>query len=304
MRSSAVSRCNLVSETLASVTRPAPLPVWATVSETYRHLWQNRWPYLWQLLIWALLTWLMQIPVELLIGLFQFSSLDWTVSGRDLVPLVLNLATLILCLLAGGGLMFLSCGRAIMFGRKPRIGDAVRPHRLGTFWRILAVYWLIVNFVPTVAVHSLQTYFAIAEIDNPWLTYYGLVAGYWAWALATAPTIVLALPIAAFEAPTAPIREGWSRLRGNRLRLSALCLLAAMPPLAAEMLYDYGIEHLVTLVYENNWPYLVQYIATWPLLAPVRSMLSFLLILILGASVLSAYARLSPRFDHVARVFD
>jgi hypothetical protein len=294
----------LVSETLASVPGPAPLPLWLTVRETYRLLWLNRWVHFWQLFVWAMLTWLMQIPAELLIGLLQSARLEWAVSGRDFLPYVLNLVILILCLLAGGGLMFLSIGRAIMFGRKPRIGDAVRPLRLGSFWRILGVYWLIVNLVPTVVVHSLRIQFEIAGTDDIWLTYYGLIAAYWLWAVAAAPAIVLALPIAAFEAPAAPIREGWSRLRGNRFRLSALCLLAAMPPLAVEMLNDYGVTQLVLFSEANNWPYLVQYLVTWPLAAPVRSMLSFLLILILAASVVSAYARLSPRFEHVARVFD
>ena len=86
--------------------------------------------------------------------------------------------------------------------------------------------------------------------------------------------------------------------------LCALSLLAAIPPVAVEMLNDYGVGELVVYAEANNWPYLVQYLVTWPLSAPVRSMLSFLLILILAASVISAYARLSPRFEHVARMFD
>jgi len=254
--------------------------------------------------IWAMLVWAMQIPALFLTALIRLAGLDWTVSGRDLAPYVVNLTTLIVCLLAGGGLMFLSYGRAVMYGRQPRIGDAVRPHRMGSFWRILMIYWLVVNLVPTVAVHSARIYFEIAGIDNPWLIYYGLAAVYWAWAVPAAQAIVVALPVAAFEAHGTPIREGWSRLRGNRARLCALCVLAALPPLAAVMLADYGMEQLVTYSYENDWPYVVELLLTWPLLAPFRTMLSFLLILILGASVICAYARLSPRFDEVARVFD
>ena len=86
--------------------------------------------------------------------------------------------------------------------------------------------------------------------------------------------------------------------------MAALCVLAALPPLAAVMLTDYGMEQLLTYNYENDWPNFIEYFVTWPLLAPFRTMLSFLLILILGASVICAYARLSPRFEEVARVFD
>ncbi len=294
----------MVSGPLEAFTGRVSLPIWITVAETYGHLWRHRWTYFLQIFIWALLVWAMQIPALFLSALIRFAGLDWTVSGRDLAPYVVNMTTLIVCLLAGGGLMFLSCGRAVMYGRQPRIGDAVRPLRMGSFWRILMIYWLVVNLVPTVAVHSARIYFEIAQIDNPWLLYYALVAVYWAWAVPAAQAIVVALPIAAFEAHGRPIREGWLRLRGNRARMVALCILAALPPLAAVMLTDYGTERLVTYSYENDWPYVVEFFLAWPLLAPFRTMLSLLLILILGASVVCAYARLSPRFDDVARVFD
>ena len=274
------------------------LPIWTTVADTYGHLWRHRWTNFVQIFIWA-----MQIPALFLAALMRLAGLEWTVSDWDLVPFLVNMTTLIACLLAGGGLMFLSCGRAVLYGRQPRIGDAVRPLRMGRFWRTLMIYWLVVNLVPTVAVHSARICFEIAGIDSPWLLYYGLVAVYWAWAVPAAQAIVVALPVAVFEAHGTPIREGWLRLRGNRARMVALCVLAALPPLAAVMLTDYGTEQLVTYSYENDWPYIVEFFLSWPLLPPFRTMLSLLLILVLAASVICAYARLSPRFDDVAKVF-
>jgi hypothetical protein len=294
----------LVTEAVSQTRSLPPLPIRRTCADAYRCIWQYRWTFFWQLFIWALFMWVAQIPAQLLTLLARYAGLSWTMTGQDITDFAIGLTVSILCLLAGGGLMFLSCGRAIMFGRRPRIGDAVRPFRMGSFWRYLMLYWLIVNLVPTVAVQGLRTYFAFEGIGTWWLNYYGLLAAYWAWAVAAAPTIVLALPIAAFEPHARPMRDGWTRLRGNRLRLIALSVIAALPIVAAELILEYGATWFIDLLSAANWLLFGQYILNQLLTGLLRGMLSFLLILVMGTTVLSAYGRLSPRFEHVAQVFD
>jgi hypothetical protein len=294
----------LVSETLATMTRPAPLPIWATAADTYRHLWQYRWTFFWQLFIWAMFMWIAQLPTQLLIALVRLAGLISSMTSQGIADFALYLAISILCLLAGGGLMFLSCGRAIMFGRRPQVRDAVRPLRMGSFWRYLMLYWLIVNLVPTVAVQGLRIYFAFEGIGNWWLNSYGMLAVYWVWAVAAAPAIVLALPIAAFEPDAAPMRDGWRRLRGNRLRLAALSVVAALPIVLAETVHGYGSGQLADLISAAGWGSLLRWAVMELLMSLLNDMLSLLLILVLGTTALLAYTRLSPRFEHVARVFD
>src|SRR5262245_51114327 len=126
---------NLVTEATSQTRRLPPLSVRWTGADTYRYLWQHRWTFFWHLFIWAILMWIARIPAQLLTVFAGFAGLAVTISGQDITDYAIDLIVSILCLLAGGGLMFLSCGRAIIFGRMPRIGDAVRPFRMGTFWR-------------------------------------------------------------------------------------------------------------------------------------------------------------------------
>lgn len=294
----------MVSERLEASTATASLPIWTTVADAYRHLWRHRWVYFGHLFIWAVLLWIAEFPMRILQALFDWAEIDWIVAGASLVNTLIFFTILILCLLAGGGLMFLSCGRAIMSGRKPHIGDALRLHRMGSFWRHLGIYWLIVNLVPTVAVQGLRVYFGIYDIREDWLGYWSLLALYWAWAAAAAPAVVLALPIAAFELHEAPIREGWRRLRGNRLRLVALSVLAALPLASLKMAHEYVFPLLRDFVRDRDLPAQLNLLAYWLLEAVLRGMLNLLVILVLGAAVVCAYSRLAPRYDHLARVFD
>jgi len=294
----------LVSDSLASISAPAPLPILATAAETYRHLWRHRWVYFGHLFIWAMLLWVAEIPMWLLQALFQWAEIEWTVAGASLIDTLIFFTILILCLLAGGGLMFLSCGRSIVNGRQPHIVDAMRLYRIGSFWRHLGLYWLIVNLVPTVAVQGLRIHFDIYDLREDWLSSWALLALYWAWAAAAAPAIVLALPISAFELHESPIREGWRRLRGNRLRLAALSVLAALPPAILKMAYEFVLPPFQDYFRDLDLPALLNLLAYWLLEPMLRGMLNFLVILVLGATVICAYGRLAPRFDHLARVFD
>jgi hypothetical protein len=294
----------MVSERLEASTGSAPLPIWTTVADSYRHLFRHRWIYLGQLFIWTVLLWIVEFPMRILQALVEWAEIDWIVAGTSLVNTLIFFTVLILCLLAGGGLMFLSCGRAIMSGRKPHISDALRLHRMGSFWRHLGIYWLIVNLVPTVVVQGLRIYLGIYDIREDWPGYWSLLALYWAWAAAAAPAIVLALPIAAFELHEAPIREGWRRLHGNRLRLVALSVLAALPMAILKMAHELVFPLLQDLFRSHDLPALLNLLAYWLLEAVLRGMLNLLVILVLGAAVICAYSRLAPRFDHLARVFD
>jgi len=282
----------LVSETLAGVRRRAPLPVWLATKDTYRHLRRYRWPYFWQIVLWALIFWIAQILASIVTAFMS-------PQGRAIF--IVHIGTTIACLLAGGGAAFLSCGRAIMFDRKVRASDALRLHWPGAFWRTLALYWLIVHLVPTVGAHELRDYANVNEVS--WPGYDLILAGYWAWTLLTAPLLVLALPIAAFEPQTSPIREAWTRLRGNRVRMALLALAAAAPVVAIQLFYDHGRAGIPDMLSEQGRPGMMTFLEFF-MLQPARGALSFLLILVLGAAVMSAYMRLSPRFEHVARVFD
>jgi hypothetical protein len=294
----------LVTDTLANLVLPAPLPIRATAAETYGHLWRHRWVYLGQLLIWAILLWLAGFLMQLLQALFRWAEIDWIVAGTSLVDTIIFFTILILVLLAGGGMMFLSCGRAIVNSRPPHIGDALRFHRMGTFWRHLGIYWLIVNLVPTIVVQGLRIYFEVYDIRENWQGSWGLLALYWVWAAAAAPAIVLALPIAAFELHDRPIREGWRRLRGNRLRLVALSLVTALPMHILRMVHEIVLPLIQDFFRDSELPVLLDLLSYWLLQQVLQDMLNFLMILVLGATVLCAYNRLAPRFDHLARVFD
>jgi hypothetical protein len=175
---------------------------------------------------------------------------------------------------------------------------------MGSFWRHLGIYWLIVNLVPTIVVQGLRIYFDVYDIREDWPSYWGLLALYWAWAAAAAPAIVLALPIAAFELHHRPIREGWRRLRGNRLRLAALSIVAALPLAILRMVHEIVLPLIQDYVRDSDLPALLDLLSYWLLQQVLQDMLNFLMILVLGATVLCAYNRLAPRFDHLARVFD
>jgi hypothetical protein len=291
----------LVSEALSESQRAPRLPIWGTSKDAYRHLWQHRWPYLGQLLLWALILLMAQTLAGVVVTAGIFRALDLPLR-IDLVRAPYMVAT-VLCLIAGGGAIFLSCASALMSQQAPRLSDAVRLRHIGPFWRTMILYWLTVHLLPTVAVYGANTYKLTHRDYLSWLSYYPLYSGYWAWALLTAPIVVLALPISACEEHASPLREAWIRSRGNRLRILATSFLCALPAIVISQARRYVEPSIWEALGANGW---------WPgtlwlfrfLSGLVACSLSVLLILLFSAAVTSAYLRLSPRLDQVARVFD
>src|SRR5262249_18661609 len=128
--------------------------------------------------------------------------------------------TIVTVLLLGGTAIFIDCQRAIVLGLAPALGHALklRPGETRVL-RAACVYWLIVHLVPTVIVHA--NYLA-EPLQLDWFPRFSMPASftfYWAWALATAPFVVMSLPIVLFESPPDPLTQGRLRLQGNAFRM-------------------------------------------------------------------------------------
>jgi len=211
--------------------------------------------------------------------------------------------TAVAILLFGGTTIFISCQRAIIIGEPPAMRHALRLRRGDLpVLRALCLYWLIVHLVPTL----------VAQINNvaqsvplDWFPQEPFMmanfAFYWAWVLATAPLVVLSLPITLFEAAAAPIAEARRRLDGNTGRLLAASAIA-LAPLGA-------IEVAMYQLQQGGWvPFKGDQDPTGFLnflfFSAVQNVESFTIILVMSALVGAAYLRLSPKFEPIYRVFD
>jgi hypothetical protein len=219
-----------------------------------------------------------------------------------IVEMAVVLVATIACLLPGGGASFLACGQAVLQGRAVRVGDALRLRRVGIFWRTLVIYWFAVHLLPTIGSRAAHIFASVIPEAYRWSGDLLVTAVYWSWCLALTPALVLALPIAAFEATRAPFREAWQRSRGNRLRIALYAAAAGAAPTALSLAFHYGWFPLVTALGFDSGIRAVAVLQF--LLTPVWNMLPFLTILCLSSATFFAYLRLSPRFDDVARVFD
>jgi len=292
-----MDRCSLVSVSATAAARQPPLPIWATIKDAYRHLWHHRWRYAAQLLVASLVAWALMLLADLASDLFRlhagpgFANYGRYIAGR--------IAT-ILGLILGGGTMFLSCGRAILFHRTPLIMDVLRVQRFGRFWSVLFTYWFLAHLGPTIASEVVvqQRGWGLS-----WLIGYVGYAGYWALTVPIATVLAMSMPVAAFEAERSPFRRGWIRSRRNFLRLAAVALLASVPTVAFEVLVSHALGVLLELFDIRVQSQLTVSIVDW-LYRLLASLMSFIIILVLLATTLSAYARLSPKAEHVARVFD
>ena len=287
----------MVSVTAMSIAGQSRLPVWGTIKDAYRHLWHHRWRYTAQLLIVGLGISAVCFLSDMLI---QFVGLYYGIGLVSSGRLFSFTAATVLGLVLGSGMIFLSCGRAILYHRRPLITDVVRLHRFGSFWTVLVCYWFLSHLAPTVA--SLIVHLHGAW-DISWLNTYVVYVGYWIWVLPIATALAMAMPIAAFEAESAPFRQGWMRSRGNLVRFALIALLASVPTLAVEEIVLHGWVAIWEGLGLDPDSSAVTIMVSWSF-QPLRNLLSFLIILVLSAVTLTAYARLSPRFEHMAKVFD
>jgi hypothetical protein len=269
------------------------------VGEAYRHVGRNFWAYLVQILVWAMILWAGQLIAHII-----SAPIVWHFGRPEggIVEMAVVLVATITCLLPGGGASFLACGQAVLHGRPVQVGDALRLRRVGVFWRTLVLYWFAVHLLPTIGSRAAHIFAGSIPETYSWSGDLLVLAIYWGWCLALTPAIVLALPIAAFEATNAPFREAWQRSRGNRLRIASYAAAAGAAPAALSMAFHYGWFPLVALLgFDSS----IQAVAILQFfLTPVWNMLPFLTILSLSTATFFAYLRLSPRFDDVARVFD
>ena len=213
---------------------------------------------------------------------------------------VAYICAIVTVLLLGGTAMFVSCQRAIVLGQTPAVRDALklRPSDAGVL-RAVCVYWVIVHLVPTVVVNGSY----VAEtlgLAFPRLSTPLNFAFYWGWVLATAPLVVLSLPITLFEASKEALAEGRRRLDGNTFRLFAASVVAFAPV----ALFDIAFEALrgFSGPADDGTPLFWLFeVLLVPILVTASSLV---VILVMSALVAAAYLRLSPRLDTVYGVFD
>lgn len=248
-----------------------------------------------QVLALSAISWVVQIAVAIVfdVGTAQAGS-----GFRTVVLQLAYIAAIVTVLVLGGTAIFISCQRAIVLGQAPAVRHALNlRHSELRVLRAVCTYWLVVHLVPTVVVNG--AYIAEA-LGIPFLrlpTAAGF-AFYWGWVLATAPLVVLSLPITLFEAAADPLAEGRRRLDGNTGRLFVASALA-FAPIAAVDIALYVFRDVYDPVDDGTLLLLDA------LLMPIlQSASSLATILVMSALVAATYLRLSPRLDSVYRVFD
>jgi hypothetical protein len=217
---------------------------------------------------------------------------------------VLNLAlvvTIVTVLLLGGTAIFIDSQRAIVLGLPPAVGHALRLRPGETrVLRAVCIYWLIVHLVPTFVVQ--MSYLAPSlQLDWPLrLPTPANFAFYWAWVLATAPLVVMSLPIVLFEHAPMPLVQGRQRLDGNGGRMFIAGALAFVP-LGVVEIAIYALRDAAGSFANNPALFLLVDLLIMSIL---QCMISLSTILVMSALVAAAYMRLSPRIESVYRVFD
>ena len=285
---------------MADIAAPAAtLPVWPTVREGYGQIWRHRWIYLAQVTVWAIIAWLVtavaQIAIDLAVAHISF---EWQMVARQ----ALYIAIYILLLIYGGTAMLIGCLGATLLGMRPKVRSALRLRRRDlAMLRAVATYWLVVHLVPTTAAQLIYLGPSL-QLGIPDLPIPAIYLGYWAWVMATAPFVVLGLPIALFEETATPFRQALARLRGNRRQMFAVSLVAFAPIAVVDLtLHDIQRAIWSGMFVES---FLLLRLLDALVLRPAIALLSFTLILVMSSVVAAAYARLSPRLETVYRVFD
>ena len=299
-----MSRDELPYEELPKAPDWPPFPIGEIVADTYRHIWRYRWPYLGQIVFWTLMMWLRQYPVLILSDVLEWAEFAWIVGDTNLVTSLLAVVTKLLFLVLGGGLIFLSCGCAILFGRHPRAGDALRLPPVKAFWIASFRFWVLADLLLVLVVRGL--YLSVLHLPDAssWLIPFAWQIGFLVYPVVIWALLGLALPIAAFDRSAVPFHEAWRRLRDIRPTMLLLFALVAAPivlPQAMKLLAPLaiGITGLLSMfALTDAFPIL----STALFLASI--FLSFLLILIFSASTVLVYKHLAPDAADLAKTFD
>jgi hypothetical protein len=277
---------------------PVVLPAGQMVLEAYWYVARHLRVYAGQILLLAVICWFAQFAASIFAVAATAAA---SAATQTAVVQLTYIAAVVAVLILGGTAVFMSSQRAIVLGRAPLASDVVkiRRHDAGVL-RAVCIYWLIVHLVPTVVVNGGY----VAEglgIGFPRLSTPLSFAFYWGWVLATAPLVVMSLPIALFEGSPAPVTEGRARLNGNTGRLAAASALAFAP---------LAIFHVALHLVRDAWTAAVAEdpAAVWlidgVLMSVLRNAGTVAVILVMSALVAAAYLRLSPRLDRVYGVFD
>jgi hypothetical protein len=277
---------------------PVALPAAQLALEAYWHVGRHLGVYAGQVLALSAVSWLVQFVMGIVFStIMAGAGADAQTAAQQLVFVV----TVVAILLLGGTAIFIDCQRAIVLGLPPAVGHALklRPGETRVL-RAVCVYWLIVHLVPTLIV---QLNYVADPLQLDWVPRLPIPANfafYWGWVLATAPLVVMSLPIVLFERAPAPLVQGRQRLEGNSGRMFVAGALAFAPLAVVELLLyalrapggpldnAAGLSWVIDVVFVNM----------------LENATSFTSILIMSALVAAAYLRLSPRIESVYGVFD
>src|SRR5262245_49962315 len=264
----------------------APLPPGQLAIESYWLLRRHAGVYAAQVAALAGVCWVVELAVTIVVDV---GTVHAGPGFRAVAAHLSYIGALVTILVLGGTAMFVSCQRAIVLDQVPAVGHALklRQSDLGML-RAVWFYWLVVHLVPTVVVNGAR----ITEAIGLPLLYLPTAVGfafYWGWVLATAPLVVLSLPITLFEASRDPVAEGRRRLDGNTGRLVVASALAFAPIAALDVaLYAFrtgydGADDGTLLLLDG-------------LIMPIlQSASSLATILVMSTLVAATYLRLSPR---------
>jgi hypothetical protein len=273
----------------------APLPAAQLAIDSYWLVMRHARVYAGQVLVLAAICWLVQVTVAIV---FDLGTVQAGSGVRVVVLQLTYIAAFVTVLILGGTAIFISCQRAIVLDHAPAVSHALKLRQSDRgVLRAVCVYWLVVHLVPTVVVNGAR----IAEVLGLPFLQLPTAAGfafYWGWVLATAPLVVLSLPITLFEAAADPLAEGRRRLDGNTGRLFVASALAFAPIAIIDIaLY---VFRDVSEPADGSTLLLLDALIM-PILQAASSLAT---ILLMSALVAAAYLRLSPRLDSVYRVFD
>jgi hypothetical protein len=276
---------------------PVALPAAQIALEAYWQVGRHFRIYAAQILVLSAIGGVVQFVTYFLVGIVMARADPVLQTASLQLAFVITIVTV---LLLGGTAIFIDCQRAIVLGLPPAIGHALklRPGETRVL-RAVCIYWLIVHLVPTFVV---QVSYVADSLQLDWAPQLPMPANfafYWAWVLATAPLVVMSLPIVLFESAPAPLAQGRRRLDGNGGRMFVAGALA-FAPLAVVDIAIYTLHAAVGVSDRDPAFWLLDLL----IMSALQCATSFAAILIMSALVASAYLRLSPRIESVYRVFD